>query len=559
MWGGTTGLPKPGPGTDVYPEAMATRGEQRCERFILSRMENRSHPGLAPWAQQLVLVLVVVLAGCTHGRHPLAGLRPNPSSPPVPSGPAMGVIGSATPTTTGRIPFSPPDPALPGPLSVDAHAWIGHGDLAFVSDGRLHILTNVGQLVSIHGPGAGFDSEPVWSADRHWLAFVHTGPPTGSMGNATLWVAAAGSPTAHEVSASGIDAFAWSPAASTLAFTTVPAPATASGGPGGLASFMDALWLDTPGQAPRALPQVQVLGGFAWSPDGRELAIGGWAPSRGTPAVQASGTFSLRVIPLNGSATSTWMSTSQSEVVPLSWWPDGAGLVYWLQTMQSNSFLDGVPVYSLAKGGQPRMLGTMLEDTSWLAWSPTGTAVALVTGGNRQIWGGGKDVEVCALPSGGCRPLNIPPGSVALSPGWSSSGSLSYLTASASGAFGPSGGAFYSGGWMAQWNGTYQLQTLNGGTSSVLTGAGPGVVAVTWSAKGTDLIEVRDDAVWLVGPGAAAAVRIAGPIFPEVAPSGYYGLVDWPGMLAWSAQAPPSMAVLVATVGEDANDMRSPG
>lgn len=112
---------------------------------------------------------------------------------------------------------------------------------------------------------------------------------------------------------------------------------------------------------------------------------------------------------------------------------------------------------------------------------------------------------------------------------------------------------------MAQWNGTHQLQTLNGTTSSVLTGAGPGVVAVTWSAKGTDLIEVRDDAVWLVGPGAAAAVRIAGPIFPEVAPSGYYGLVDWPGMLAWSAQAPPSTAVLVATVGEDANDMRSPG
>jgi hypothetical protein len=60
---------------------------------------------------------------------------------------------------------------------VDARAWEGHGSLAFVSAGQLEVLSDQASLSTITGPpGGGFDSNPQWSPDGEWLAFLHPSP-----------------------------------------------------------------------------------------------------------------------------------------------------------------------------------------------------------------------------------------------------------------------------------------------------------------------------------------------------------------------------------------------
>ena len=462
-----------------------------------------------------VPVLVVVLgAGC-------AGAAPS-RGPHRADGAARGVRVAATPSTTT---WSPPSPPGPGPLAVDAAAWRGHGDLAFISRSRLSVLDDSGAVAAISGPPAGgVDSDPAWSADGAWLAFEHTSAPPGQetgLVNSSLWLVHAGSKVATEVAAAEVAHFRWAPTGgSVLAFETYS--------PTGL---VDTLWLEHPSSPAVPVPGLHVVGGgLAWSPDGTHIAVvtghGGWADGPGPLWV-------LQAVPASGGSPVTWFTSTHDSIDVAGWWPDGGGLLFWVDPGASES-ADGLTLYAQAAGGQPRALAETLMNNAWLAWGPDGHTVAVVAGGSRSIWGGAKHVETCVVPADTCTDVATAPGTVSLSPAWSPTGVLGFIDGSAAGPFGSDGRADYSEGWMARWNATNELWTETPGHPAQRASATSGVVAVQWNTGGTEVLTVRNDSLWLGPVTAASPRRVVGPLFASAAPSGYYGQVDWTSQFSWA-------------------------
>jgi hypothetical protein len=46
-----------------------------------------------------------------------------------------------------------------------------------------------------------------------------------------------------------------------------------------------------------------------------------------------------------------------------------------------------------------------------------------------------------------------------------------------------------------------------------------------------------NDDLWLTNASGASAVRVAGPLYSTIGPSGFYGEVDWASTFAWSTGA----------------------
>jgi hypothetical protein len=453
----------------------------------------------------------------------------------------------AQPVTTTTLPAAAPasvtppgpmDPPAPGPLTVNGLAWEGHGDLAFVSSGQLEVLSNAGSLTAITGPTAGgFDSNPAWSPDDKWLAFLYTGPANGlDLPAPTLWLVESGSSQAKEVTSSGIGMFAWSPVASVLAYTVAPGNNPVYG--------PEDVWIDDPGAPPSSMP-VGVgdgVGSIAWSSDGSELAfddlVSAQPATANSPATQPLAR--LGTVAVNGGSPVTLYQLGGSGIDLAGWWPDGGGLLFWEDTgFSASAKEDGLTLYSLESGGaQPVALVTSLVGPNWVAPQPGGNVVAVVSGEGRFIWTSGRDVDVCRFPAATCQAQIIPASTVGLDPSWSSSGALIYVVASASGPFSTTGSAGFSSGWMAQWNATNALWAMvPGEPSSPIASAPPGSVLAVPSAQGTTMVVVADDDLWLANTDGAPATRVAGPLYSTVGPSGFYGEVDWGGAFSWSAGA----------------------
>ena len=130
-----------------------------------------------------------------------------------------------------------------------------------------------------------------------------------------------------------------------------------------------------------------------------------------------------------------------------------------------------------------------------------------------------------------CTSVDTSPGTVSLSPSWSPAGVLTFVAASASGPFGADGRAYFSEGWLAEWDMTHALFVSGSEGTSQLTTAGPGVLAAQWGPG--DILTVKDDYLWFAESGDSTPTRIAGPLSSTVAPAGYYGEVDWLSMFAW--------------------------
>ncbi|MGA2520421.1 MAG: hypothetical protein ABSG81_06340 [Acidimicrobiales bacterium] len=481
----------------------------------------------------LLMVAAVVLAACTTPRTAHA-----PRSTTVPT--ATGGAGSAAQSaraaaSTGTTVATPPAPPAPGRLEADGLAWRGHGALAFVSDNQLYVLDDNGVLTRIVGPSGGAYDDPTWSGDGQWLAFAYDVAPTqlpeglpdqDEPADDTLWLVHAGDTTAHQVAPMDIGQFAWAPVGPPLlAFETLTFDA-----------LSQSLWTDVPGHAATAVPGLSVeAGGFAWSPDATHFAIvAGTNPTPGGPAPTAQ----LQVIPVSGGPAVTWYATTGNSIDLDGWWPDGGGILFWLDVGSSSSVAsDGLTLYSQGRGASPRALATTLVNTSWVVPSPTGDTVAVVAGGDRFVWGGGKNVETCGLATAVCTPVTRSGGTVTLSPAWASSRQLSYIVASASGPFAKDGPADFSPGWMAQWDATNRLDLSGSQGPTSLSAAGSGVVDVVWNDAGTGLLLVRDDALWWEPSSSSAPARVAGPLYSTAAPSGYYGQVAWPSMFAWYSGA----------------------
>jgi hypothetical protein len=433
-----------------------------------------------------------------------------------------------------------PIPIPPGQLTVNARAWVGHGNLAFVSAGQLEVLSNIGGLSQITGPtGNGFDSNPAWSQDGRWLAFLHTGPAYGFAVRApTLWLAETGTAVATEVSVNGIGMFAWSPTADVLAYSVVP--------PGNsLEPVPEDIWIDQPGSPPTAIRvgSGDGVGTVAWSPNGTGLAFDdivaaqpGSAHSPATPPASHIG-----VVSVSGGQVTIEYQATEAGLELAGWWPDGAGLLFWEDSGYSASLqADGLMLYSLGSGDQqPVGLVTSLVVPTWWTPGPDNT-VAVVAGGGREIWEPGRDVDLCALPAATCRPVSIPAASVGLASSWSAAGTLFFSVASASPPFGPAAGMDYSAANMAEWDGTNTLWALPPGGQPSRVGAAPvGTVLAAPAAEGTAEVEVAHNGLWLVDTTGDAAVQIAGPLYSVANPAGYYGEVNWAGTFAWSEARGP--------------------
>ena len=417
---------------------------------------------------------------------------------------------------------SPPDPPPPGPLYANGRAWSGHGALAFVSRNRLYVLDNRGRLTPVMGPStAGGEASPKWSSDGQWLAFISTRPSAALQGAplvGSLWVLHLGSTAAQLVTSADVAEFAWSPVDTTLlAYETTYTTGVPQN-----------LYLTEPGSPPARLSSVQpFLGGFAWSPDGTHLAVVTGHAGNG----QGEGPLSaIQVAPVAGGPPVTWEQSSTDGFEVDGWWPNGGGLLYWLDVGYSASIAaDGLTLYSQAAGKSPKALAATLVNPSWVSWSPDGTTVAIVAGGGRFIWSGGKHVDTCDPVTATCSPIDSPSGVVELSPTWAPNGALWFITASDTAPF-TNGLAYFTPGWMAAWFATHHFNVLGPTGVDRLQEGGVVLAAKDVNARGT--LGIQDDYV-VFGPVGGPAAQIAGPLFNTVAPTGYYGQIDWNSTFAW--------------------------
>ena len=400
----------------------------------------------------------------------------------------------------------------------------GHGELAFIAHGSLFLTGGpAGRLRRVSLPGV--PAAHAWSASHRWLAVqVAKPPPAGSPGPqkpAALWVVGAAGTSATKVTPSSWDVtgFAWSPRSGRLA---VAAATPARTGTTGVVAAVTATG------ARQVLATGSYVSGVAWSPDGRQIAAGLYT---GRPLWEG------RVVLLStASGPPTVVTFSKDNVLELAgWWPSGSGLVYWTDTGGSASrAADGLPLATVSvRGRMARQLTpTMLVHGSWLAFSRS--MVAVVSGGDRVIWAGHKQITLCRR-SGGCSPVAQAPGVVSLDPSWSPGGTrLVFARASATGPFGPDGHAGFSPSWIRRWQATSRLWVASAGGSAArpLTAAGQGALDPVWGTDGS-LLFVRNDSLWLLPPGTARPVRVTGPL-GAITGGAYYGYVPYPGLIAWT-------------------------
>lgn len=442
---------------------------------------------------------------------------------------------SAAPGGSAHLLDRSRSPGAAGTSAVDAAAFSGMGSLAFRRDDGLYVLDGKsGAAHRVDSSNAVADLS--WSADGRWLAYIARDPAKGGAG--TLWVVRADGSDRHQVK--GLPALvefaAWSPVANTLAITLDTSAHPASW-----------LWLAAPTGTPRPLSieapaatHWTSTSAPSWSPDGTLLAF-----TASESAPRGAGRSDTIYIAPAGGGRAVSLVTSQGNGIEIAgWWARGGGLLYLLDPMYSASLAaDGMQLFSLPIGGRPALLTRSLASTyrftlgyaEWLRWSPDGRSVLLVAGGGRPVWDG-KRLAACDAFGAACHLLPLPAqGVVTLDPARSPDGSrLAYVQAKALTSFGFSGtGAFTA--WIQ--TRTLWLAHPDGTGARQLKAAGTGVYWPHWTPDGRHLLYVRDHAVWLIDSRGGAPVRIASIISTEDDTYGYYGHVDWSGILAYTRGA----------------------
>ena len=403
----------------------------------------------------------------------------------------------------------------------------GLGKLAYVSQGRLYILDGAtGQAHQITRDG--FAWAPTWSPDGHWLAYGLTTEKNG--GTAKLWIVRADGTGTHSINGlpGSPGTFRWSPVADVLA--NVPEAR-------GIARSR--LWLVFPQGPARVLaPQIfaRAVGDFqtfAWSPDGKEIAVAGVPAGSGRAARGRVYTVDVAT----GVVTLRYALPRQAGISPIllaGWWPDGNGLLYWVDPMASASIMaDGLTLYSLdLSTDRPRRLADTLVYNEWVVPAPRGNRILLVAGGSRPSYYG-KHLMLCP-EDGTCRPVVRRRGVVSLDPAWAPDGqSIAYVDAKAHpGAFG-----FASVSQLWNWIASHTLwiSRPDGTGAHPLPSAGKGVQAPQWSRDGRSILFARNNALWYESQvGVTAPVKVAQPFPPRQIPKLiYYGHVAWDSVFAW--------------------------
>ena len=388
----------------------------------------------------------------------------------------------------------------------------GADRLAVVAGGRLQVIDPAtGASTGLSAPGP--TDHPAWSWSGQWLSYSSNG---------SLWISKADGTGARQVSPTAAGA-SWSPATDLLAVPT----------------DHGALVVTPDGGTTTLVPSCLVTS-LAWSPDGQKLAA--VCDERGrvdglitTSADGAANTISTAKA--TGPAHRTG-STAATSDVPLpksiadgdtgvrlaSWWPDGLGLLVWIDPQHSASLAaDGMSLVGVGLGGGVHSLATTLGYSSWLSWSPDGRHLVVVEGADRRTWTG-KRLAICDARNGDCHPLATPAGTVAVDPAWSPDGSRIAFVRAAD--------VPDAGGESPSWRSTRQLWMFkpDGSAATVLAAELTDVNDPRWSSDGAQLSVVAGDRVMVVDRTSGATTPIGGPL--SAADLDFYGTTDWSALLA---------------------------
>jgi TolB protein len=293
--------------------------------------------------------------------------------------------------------------------------------------------------------------------------------------------------------------------------------------------MQDGVWLiPVSGQASKL---VNSDGTFhlAWSHDGRFLAYNVTLPSE-EPVNRSD---ALYTIAIDGGKPVELLVAPQAGIQVSSWWPDGKGLLYWLDPLYSASLAaDGMGLCSLHLGDtEAKPLATGLAHQGWQSLSPQGNLL-MVTGSGRIVWAE-KSLVAVDLASGSVQDFNNPEGSVAIDPSFSPDGSRIAFIAAKN--LGDNVWGFDRPEELADWvaTRTLWLQNADGSGAHPLTAAGTGVYQPAWSKDGDHILYVRDNALWIIRADGGQPEKVLDLFSEGEELFGFYGYISCRDFIAW--------------------------
>lgn len=419
----------------------------------------------------------------------------------------------ATPANEAEPGSSASSNPAPNTTDVNTTSFENQGNLAFIRQGLIYTLDGeTGEVKRLTESGRAL--QPSWSQDGQWLAFISaTGQEDGS---GPLWLARRDGSQLHQVQGlpglTGRDSFYWSPASNVLAV-----------------AMHDGVWLVQAGGEPSQLVQSEGTFHLAWSPDGKSLAYNTTLPSD-EPFNRSDALYTIAV---DGGQPVEQLVTPQAGIQVTTWWPDGKGLLYWLNPLHSASIAaDGMSLLSLRLGeSEPKLLASGLAHRGWQSLSPQGNLL-MVTGDGRIVWAQ-KSLSTIDLTSGNVQELNNPEGSVAIDPSFSPDGNRIAFVAAKN--LGDNVWGFSKPEELADWVATRTLWLGNadGSGAHPLTAAGTGVYQPTWSKDGENILYVRDNALWILKAGSGQPEKILDLYSEGEDLFGFYGYTSYRDLMAW--------------------------
>lgn len=399
--------------------------------------------------------------------------------------------------------------ALPAGLSVaNLSAWHGHGDLAFISEGRLMVLDGADDSIRVLSTSVAGVTSPTFSPNGRWLLY---GSAAGSW-----WLSRSNGSYPHRLSASTAT---WLPTGRLLVGDSI-----VSIGENG-----------TP-HTQRAAP----AGLEGWSANGSAYVFASDTLNVDYPH-PSTGIERLETATSLGGQRTLWHEERQSftegaglhgdfltvEAVL----PRGSGLLV-LDDVDHSDQADGQALDLIRHpGGTLTRLATVLAASAGgsVRESPSGE-LAIGAGGDRYAWAK-KGVVVCTSTATNCHALAAPSGTSTIDPAWSPAGSrLAVIEAIDEPASSIGQQA------VAGWYRTHRLAILEPAEKHLTTIPGTtGAAAPSWSSDGKTLMYVADDGLWLVAADdSRPPTEIVAPLFAPGAWPSYYGEVDWTDQFSWT-------------------------
>jgi TolB protein len=421
--------------------------------------------------------------------------------------------GSRTVQTNRVEPGNPapaPGTTLPE-ININAAAFKGQGRLAFVCGGLLYVLDGqTGTLRRLTTDGIA--SQPVWSPDGEWLAFLRA---TGPQAAPAVWLTRRDGAQAHQVPAPAVfDSF------SHLSWLGSGDVLEVSGENG--------VWLVPVTGASRQLAEDPGM----VSPDGQTLA---YAATTLSDTENRSDT--LYTVAVTGGRPVWRLAASQdNRIILAGWWPDGKGLLYWLDPGYSaDAMAGGVDLHSLRLGdAAPKLLTSGFDRQGWLSMSPQNNLL-MVQGRERLTWAD-KSLALINVAAGQIREMQNPAGCVSIDPAISADGKrIAFVAAND---LGDNVEGFNSNKDLMAWvaSRTLWVERADGSGAHPLPSAGQGVYQPLWSRDGSHILYARDNSLWLIGADGGEPARICGPLSyedPLAGVFGYFGFISYQDEVAW--------------------------